>query len=242
MRLNFVEWLHVGEEPAPSGSVHIPYAELADRVHELPPRGCNVRVVPSVSSAEAVQFLNKEGWNASVDQGIPEPVDSPILWRPSPLVAEIAATGSFKWLDLGCGSGRDAVFAASCGNDVIGVDRLPDAITMARELGQRYSPQNPVRFEVSDVIDATKQFASWADVVSMVWFYDRTIVEELVTLLRPGAKVVIDTFSVDSHRRTGHPRQMWCVDPADTFSPFTIVRLQESMRNGKFTAQVVLER
>jgi SAM-dependent methyltransferase len=41
-------------------------------------------------------------------------------------------------LDLGCGAGRDAVHLAQLGHPVIAVDRLADALAMARSLAQRH--------------------------------------------------------------------------------------------------------
>jgi len=39
-------------------------------------------------------------------------------------------------LDIGCGAGRDAIFAAQCGFEVFGVDLSPQAIAIARKQAQ----------------------------------------------------------------------------------------------------------
>ncbi len=56
------------------------------------------------------------------------------LWAPDPYLqthAHHLLRGGGWVLDLGCGSGRDAVFLAQAGARVCGVDHLPDALELA---------------------------------------------------------------------------------------------------------------
>lgn len=52
-------------------------------------------------------------------------------------------------LDIGCGTGGDAIYLASCGHTVVGVDRSAEAIARAREACQQ-ARVDGVRFEVRD--------------------------------------------------------------------------------------------
>lgn len=123
-----------------SGSVWIPVAELPTRVHELPPPGSRIRLnVRDDGAAEAAGFLTGRGYD--VDRAAFDDVEPGRfrLWSPNPslekwLVDLTAGTA----LDFGCGSGRDSVFMADRGWQVTGIDRLPDAISLAKELDRRY--------------------------------------------------------------------------------------------------------
>ena len=53
-------------------------------------------------------------------------------------------------LDVGCGEGRDSIFFAEMGFQVIALDRCPDAIRLANEKSQRRQLSN-LRFVVSDL-------------------------------------------------------------------------------------------
>jgi SAM-dependent methyltransferase len=46
-------------------------------------------------------------------------------------------------IDLGCGSGREAVYLAAQGWQVVAVDRLPEALQRGRDLQRRYAPDSP---------------------------------------------------------------------------------------------------
>lgn len=70
-------------------------------------------------------------WDASY-------VDGPAPWdigRPQPAVERLAAEGRFAGavLDVGCGTGENALLIASLGLSVLGVDVAETALAMARE-------------------------------------------------------------------------------------------------------------
>ena len=60
---------------------------------------------------------------------------------------------SDRVLDMGTGSGVNAILASSKSKDVIGVDVNPDAIECAKENAKRNGVENKVQFLVSDVFD-----------------------------------------------------------------------------------------
>jgi len=72
------------------------------------------------------------------------------LWKPNGLLVESvveleALVPVQRCLDLGCGSGRDAVYLALRGWDVIAVDRLPRALAKARALAMEYGVTRKVK-------------------------------------------------------------------------------------------------
>lgn len=127
----------------------LPWDELPQRRHELPPRGRAFVVVgadPGASHA-AADWLRARGWSRA--RPLAEPLGdwpgpweqgaaSAVLWEPSALVLRWAPRlppGAV--LDLGCGAGRDAVYLARQGRRVVAVDRLPDALARAADLARR---------------------------------------------------------------------------------------------------------
>lgn len=59
------------------------------------------------------------------------------LWSPDSYLLERAPSWPrSRVFDLGCGSGRDAVYLAQLGHRVVGIDRLPDALALARTRAQ----------------------------------------------------------------------------------------------------------
>ena len=69
-------------------------------------------------------------WDASYHDG-PAPWD---IGQPQPAIARVASEGGFTGavLDVGCGTGENALHVASLGLSVLGVDVAPTAVAIAR--------------------------------------------------------------------------------------------------------------
>lgn len=135
------------------GAANIPCETLADRRHELPGPGATVLVGDCEDAQEACDLLRTLGRapeivpirEAETARQIP-------LWNPNAVLSQVVETiplGSA--LDLGCGTGRDAVWLATQGWTVTAVDHLPDALTRVEALAKRYAPKGSVRTELMDL-------------------------------------------------------------------------------------------
>jgi len=191
----------------------IPADELPSRLHELPPAGQRLTVVADADGRLRVEpLLGRRYELLWVD-----PEDVPPsrrvrgesrgrLWRPTALLAawidRVPVGGA---LDLGCGSGRDAVFLAEHGHDVLAVDRLPDALERAAALARRQGVS--IRTVCADLRrgppwDAGAQF----EVIGCFYFLPRGLFEVLPDALAPGGVLLIQTFTDEHAVRFGRPR------------------------------------
>src|SRR5271165_2767319 len=89
-------------------------------------------------------------WDASYTADTPAPWD---IGRPQPAFVRLADEGRLtgRLLDAGCGSGENALLAASRGADVTGIDVAPTAIARARAKASERGLT--ARFEVADALD-----------------------------------------------------------------------------------------
>ncbi len=89
-------------------------------------------------------------WDASYTADTPAPWD---IGRPQPAFARLADEGRLtgRLLDAGCGTGENALLAASRGADVTGIDVAPTAIARARAKASERGLT--ARFEVADALD-----------------------------------------------------------------------------------------
>ena len=143
-------------------------------------------------------------------EGAPPPWD---IGRPQPdLVAafdELALSGSA--LDLGCGTGENALYLAGRGCEVTGVDAAPTAIERARakaaERGQRAT------FVVADALEFLSRGAVFDTAIDSGFFHtlsddDRVRFERgLSTTIRPGGRYFMLCFS-DREAGWGGPRRV----------------------------------
>lgn len=223
-------------DPVP-GAVCIPLTELAERVSELPPPGAPVDVLDvGPAAAAVVDWLGERGRSATLcpfpPGRRPELADVRCrLWRPDPFVAAVLASVSpGRLCDLGCGVGRDAVFAAALGWKVIGVDHLPDAIARARQLADRYLDDGGrIDWVVADIDAAELPVGAGFDCVLSVRCWQPGLTERMAALLCPGGLAVVVAFSAEHRARHGKPADPTRVlDPeqaAEQLAPLQVERL-----------------
>jgi SAM-dependent methyltransferase len=130
--------------------------------------------------------------------------DSPAPWdigRPQPAFVRLADDGLLagRLLDSGCGTGENALLAASRGADVTGIDVAPTAITRARAKAAERGLE--VRFEVADALELSRLSLSVDTVIDSGVFHvfgddDRArYVTSLAAVLRSGGSCYLMCFS-----------------------------------------------
>lgn len=132
------------------------------------------------------------------------------LWEPNPFLARVAPRVAPKRaLDLGAGSGRNAVFLAAMGSRVTAIDVLEDAIHMGRMLESRYRPSgpnySPIRWLCLDLEYEFETIDGPFDLVVGFFFLFRPLFHHLARLLAPGGSVVWETFTEKHRERFGKP-------------------------------------
>jgi SAM-dependent methyltransferase len=172
-------------------------------------------------------------WNASYTGDTPAPWD---IGRPQPAFVRLADEGRLtgRLLDAGCGTGENALLAASRGADVTGIDVAPTAIARARAKASERGLT--ARFEVADALDLGHLSLTVDTVIDSGVFHvfgdnDRArYVASLAAALRPAGVCYLMCFS-DQQPGTWGPRRVradelraafsdgWAVESitADTF-------------------------
>ena len=124
-------------------------------------------------------------------------------------------------LDAGCGTGEHALFFASRGLRVTGIDFVPEAIRRARRKAVKRSL--PVQFLVKDALtlgDWSERFASVIDCGLFHCFSDddrRCYVQGLAQVLQPGGRLFLMCFS-DAEPGTEGPRRVSRQELYDAFA------------------------
>ena len=170
------------------------------------------------------------------------------IGRPQRAIAELACRDFFEGpvLDIGCGTGENAILLAYRGLEVVGVDLVPKAIelakanaaravaanSMAGETSMRVAPE----FRVGSALDLRastggRTFRTLLDCAVLHVFSDadRERYRESVTAVaEPGARIVVLVFS-EQEVRPGGPRRMSVRDIERTLgSKWSLVRVQPS--------------
>ncbi len=219
-----------------------PVERIADLVHALPPPGVAIDVADVPGAAEAVVWLAAHGRPARLVPAPLEPRETR-LWEPSPALASYVAmvsrpsfSGEAKTaLDLGCGTGRDAVYLALHGWRVTAVDRLPDALDRARSLAalhgvvldlrlvdveraklplsspRRQRPENDP-LASGDERGLGGELITGFDLVTAFRYLPS--LDLMAGALVPGGTLLVETFTDRDRERTGKPKDPRLVLPS----------------------------
>ncbi len=133
--------------------------------------------------------------------------------RPQPEIVRLAAEGEIvgSVLDVGCGTGENALHLAALGKRVMGVDASPTAIGRAREKAAARGLAVP--FLVADALDLAKLRQRFETVIDCGLFHTfedaerRPYAESLCEVLSPGGVVHVLCFSDEEPEGPG-PRRV----------------------------------
>jgi cyclopropane fatty-acyl-phospholipid synthase-like methyltransferase len=124
-------------------------------------------------------------------------------------------------IDLGCGTGENAIAFALAGLEVVGVDGSPEAIRQARDKARKRGVS--IRFDVADVLDLSEHRHGFDTATDSGVFHvfedqDRPRYERSVReVLRPGGHLFLMCFS---ERQPGDwgPRRVTQWELRETFT------------------------
>lgn len=241
--------------PAMPGWVRIPSLELGPRSYELPPPETALTLWPCSEAEAAAAWLRASGRECTVDSA-PQ-VETPDarwrLWRPHAFLEEaVAAEPAGFALDLACGVGRESVFLADRGWRVVGIDWLPDALLRAAALERRYVAPGapPIAWCVRDLENPEQwrdplQPAAF-DVICCFRFLHRPLLQSAWRWLRPGGRLVVETFTILHQARYARPRRAALVlnsgelpQLADNLS---VLHFSEDWHGEAHTARLIAQR
>ena len=141
----------------------------------------------------------------------PRTVDSPSLFQPSPFLhatADMIPKG--KVLDVAAGEGRHALYMASRGYEVIGLDRDENALATLTRTAQDHRLSNLSTWNVNleKHPEAPPSLGNQEYDGILVFFYlFRPLFPSILQALKPGGVLIYETFLIDNHVRFQHPRR-----------------------------------
>jgi len=143
----------------------------------------------ALAEAEAMQDAAKE-WDERYRQGRTIP-DEPaaLLVESLPLLPK-----GGKALDIAMGTGRNALYLASLGFQVTGVDLSAVAVEKCRQRAERLGlPIEALAADLEHYPLPTEEY----DLIVNFYYLQRSLAPQIVAALKPGGVLVFETFTID---------------------------------------------
>lgn len=228
-------------------AVWIPFSELARRSYELPAKGMHVRVADCAEASATVDWLKERGWTAEItsvtwfaDGALPL-----ALWRPNDILLSLLESlpTPARAIDLGCGSGRDAIFLASKGTKVTACDHLPDALDMGRRLAARYDLSEEIEWEQTETRSKIESIADSPQLTLLHFHFHPIFLPTLARRLCPGSLVSVEGFTDVNAARNGRPSpEHWIPPPMEIPTEFEVLEHDANWRGSRHTRRYLLQR
>lgn len=239
------------------GSLLIPLQNLEARVADVPNSGTPIAVISEsgMRSSSACALLAQHdlgpllnldagltGWPGPLTDGVETPRHHEHGLAPTSfLVKNFDLLPRGLALDLAMGEGRNAIYLATRGFDVDGVEADPQAVAQARAAARKLGA--PIRALVGNVEDGTYIIPIDAyDAIVVFNYLHRPVFNDIKDGVVPGGVVVCQTFTVDQVR-FGHPpdpqRLLQPGELREVFSGWEILQYREligASREGKMRA------
>jgi 2-polyprenyl-3-methyl-5-hydroxy-6-metoxy-1,4-benzoquinol methylase len=149
-----------------------------------------------------------------------------------------------KALDIAMGEGRNALYLASQGFDVEGLERDEEAIRTclitAKSRGLKL---------IARTVDL-EQYPlnqSHYDLITCFYYLQRSLIPQIKAALKPNGMVVYETFLIDNYLQFGHPKHReYCFEYNELLNCFRDFRVHfyyEGMIEGRtFVAQLIAQK
>ena len=170
-----------------------------------------------------MSLKDKEKWDAKYGDGdrISAKVPSDWLTTHTGLLS-----GKGKALDIAAGEGRNSIFAASLGYEVVCMDISEVALSKARALA---SKNNVKITTLSADLDNNSLPKNEYDLVLCFNFLERNLFPEIQNTLKTGGILFYETFTVDYLKYSSFKRQ-WVLEQNEllkAFEGFRVLRYRE---------------
>ncbi len=146
-------------------------------------------------------------------------------------------------LDIGMGEGRNAVFLATKGYKVTGIDISRVAIQKARFLAKEFG----VRIDtiVKSIKDLKIKPGS-IDAIICFYYVDREIVKTLKKWLKPGGIIIFEAYTINQkliNKMEGEDSYvLQDAELFDLFGDFTILKYEEPLHRKDYIASIIAKK
>ena len=146
-----------------------------------------------------------------------------------------------KALDIAMGEGRNGVYLATQGFEVVGLDISPKGLAKAHKLAE----QNNVKIETRVVDLENHQLEKNAyDVILLMYYMQRDLWPQIREALKPGGMAIIETYNMD-HLKHARFNPKWLLKDNElvgAFKDMKIIRYQAYEDENQAYSSIIVQK
>lgn len=147
--------------------------------------------------------------------------------KPIPfLVDNVHLLPKGKVLDIAMGEGRNGVYLATQGFEVLGLDISEKGLTKAHKLAEKNNVT--IETKVVDLENFTLEPNTY-DVILCTYYMQKDLFKQFESALKPGGMIVVETYNIDYLKYARFSRE-WALDTnelLDIFKGLRVIRYQD---------------
>jgi len=154
------------------------------------------------------------------------------------LVENLALLPKGRTLDIAMGEGRNGVFLATKGFDVLGLDISEKGLQKAQQLAK--SQNTTIETRVVDLENYTLKKNAY-DLIICTYYMQRDLFHQFRDALKPGGMALVETYNVD-HLKYSQFNPKWLLKTNELlkiFKDFKVIRYQ-AVDNGELAYSSIL--
>lgn len=148
-------------------------------------------------------------------------------------------------LDMGMGEGRNAVFLATKGHKVTGIDISSVAIKKARKLAK----ENKVKIKtIVGTLTKYKIAPESFDAVICFYYVDKELNKKITSWIKPGGILIYEAHTTEqlkNMKNSKNENRNYYLKPQELlkmFPGFTILKFEEPLHEEEFTSSIILKK
>ncbi|MZH03100.1 MAG: class I SAM-dependent methyltransferase [Nitrospinae bacterium] len=165
---------------------------------------------------------DKDRWNSKYETEVYLFGEKPIPF----LIENSHLLPKGKVVDIAMGEGRNGVYLATQGFDVLGLDISEKGLEKAHNLAKKNN--TTIETKVVDLENYQLQPNSY-DVIVCTYYMDRDLYKQFESALKPGGMIVVETYNIDYLKYAKFSRK-WALDTnelLDIFKGLRVIRYQD---------------
>lgn len=131
-----------------------------------------------------------------------------------------------KALDVAMGKGRNAIYLASQGFEVTGLEMDRESISICQDEANKKGIRIDARCVDLEDLESYQIESSAYDVIICFYYLQRNLIPRMKEALKTGGFILYETFLIDQHLKTGHPkRREYCFEHNELLKLFPDFRI-----------------